>query len=638
MCGILGAVGAIANIGEQKFIDALDLIRHRGPDSGAVWHNPGVFLGHRRLAIIDLAKHADQPMPFSDFVIVFNGEIYNYRVLRQELETLGHHFITHSDTEVLLHAWQEWGADSLQRLEGMFAFALWNRRTRKLFLARDRFGEKPLFIYSSKDGLAFSSELQALIRLSEGRLTENSAAIGLLFQYSYIPAPYGAFKEIEQLEPGCWLEWSEAGIQRKRYYELHTSLQEAKHEETPNYFDAAKSLRQRLSTAVRLRMETADVPVATLLSGGIDSSIITVLAAQTSKQNLPIYSLGFPKDPSFDETDYAIEVVKTLPNARHHIVEANEQIILEFADQVLDHLGEPYADASILPTSFLCSHIQEKVALGGDAADELFAGYGVYPAIRQSASLPSFVRNILRFIPAHRNPASIAYAPLRAAALFHHHLRDNPLDEYLSWRTYASASSLAKLGLDVSAASDVKKYIGQKFSGSLSDIQAMDLTFNLPNDMLKKVDYAAMIHGVEVRLPFLDSELVHWTLNLPDTYRLAGKVRKRILRDAFADLLPEKIMRRGKMGFLLPIRKWFRNGQLRSELEALLNKQNAIEPKYAQEFIAAHAAGHVDHSVLLWTLYIYLRWRQRVSIWARHTASETQSIDVQRVPNMALAS
>lgn len=633
MCGILGAVGSACNdLDDKAFIDALDLIRHRGPDGGAIWQDQGARLGHRRLAIIDLAKRAEQPMLVGDLALVFNGEIYNYRTLHTELQTAGHSFETTSDTEVLLHAWIQWGRECLARLEGMFAFAMWDRRTRRLTLARDRYGEKPLFIHRRTDGLAFASEMPPLIRLANGALTEDAAAIGLFFLYSYIPAPYGAFENVAQLEPGCWLEWSAAeGICQGRHYDLHTAVALAAQGPQPDYATAVSQLRDRLTDAVRLRVETADVPVATLLSGGIDSSVITTLAAHTTSQRLAAYSLGFPEDPNFDETVYARAVAETLPNVRHHVVEATEGRVLDFASQVLDRLGEPFADASILPTSLLCSQITEKVALGGDAADEIFAGYGVYPAILRGAILPAPLRSLLRLMPPHSNPPSIRQPTLRAAALFHRHLRDDPLDAYLSWRTYAEPATLLKLGIDCSAADAVRASMGSRFTGSLRDIQTMDVAFNLPNDMLKKVDYAAMVHGLEMRSPFLDSQLVQWALALPDSYRFSGGVRKRILRDAFAGMLPQRVIARGKMGFLLPIRRWFRNGQLRNELEALLDRQTRFNRASAQQLITDHATGGADHSVLLWSLYVYLRWQNRLTLWATHAATESEQSSVSRV-------
>jgi asparagine synthase (glutamine-hydrolysing) len=358
-----------------------------------------------------------------------------------------------------------------------------------------------------------------------------------------------------------------------------------------------------------------------LLSGGIDSSIVTILAAQASNQPMSVYSLGFPEDRDFDETDFARAVTATLPNVRHHIIEATEDRVLRFADEVLDRLGEPYADASILPTSLLCSQIEEKVALGGDAADELFAGYGTYPAIVAGAQLSAPVRRLLGLLPCHPNPPAIRNQYLRAAALFHRHLRATPLQSYLSWRSYADMDVLAALGIDTSAAAGFSATMDHSGATSLRDVQALDLAFNLPNDMLKKVDHAAMFHGLEVRLPFLDSKLVHWALGLPDEYRLSGLMRKRILRDAFADVLPEMVLTRGKMGFLLPIRRWFREGKLRDEVDAMLGVQTVLDRKVARFVLSEHAAGRADHSVLLWAMYVYLRWLDMIPVWATHRAT-----------------
>lgn len=637
MCGILGVAGPLrAALAEPAFMDALDLIRHRGPDGGALWSDDEIMLGHRRLAIVDLAARADQPMLLGDLALVFNGEIYNFRALRDQLIAAGHSFSTSSDSEVLLRSWLQWGRDCLQRFEGMYAFALWNRRSGKLFLARDRFGEKPLFVYRGGDGFAFASELPPLIRLRRGELEEDRAALGLYFRYSYIPAPQSAFLQIGQLEPGCWLEWSATeGIREGRYYELRAAVAEAARLEQPDYATAVIDLRNRLTASVRLRVESSDVPVASLLSGGIDSSVASTLAAQLSPDGLAVYSLGFPQDPGFDETEYARAVVAMLPGARHRVVEATEDLVLASASDMLDRLGEPFADASILPTALLCSHIDEKVVLSGDGADELFAGYGVYPAIMRGKALGRFGRALLRLLPVQRNPSLIAQPSLRALAFFRQHLRDDPLDAYLSWRSYADPARLTALGIDCSAHAGFRSRLGQSYSGSLQDLQITDMVCNLPNDMLKKVDYAAMVHGLEVRLPFLDSQLAQWALALPDSYRLQGRVRKRVLRDAFADVLPEKVMKRGKMGFLLPIRQWFRNGRLGTELHYMLKTQRQFDRSQAQALLQEHVNGTADHSVLLWSLYVYLRWKVRLESWSRHVAPARELDQVQRLTDAA---
>ncbi len=622
MCGIVGVAGGYAaSIGEVSLVDALDLIRHRGPDGGMTWSGTGIRLGHRRLQVIDLDLRADQPMRRGKLSIVFNGEIYNYRELRRELSSLGHIFHTMSDTEVLLQAWTHWGPDCLKRLEGMFAFGLWDGEKKTLYLARDRFGEKPLFLHDSGDGIAFASEIPPLVRLANGRLRENKSATGLFFLYSYIPAPFGAFEGISQLEPGCWVKWSQKdGVSRHRYYNLEKSITLSARQDQPTYTDACRLLSTMLYEAVKQRVDTADVPVASLLSGGIDSTVVTTLAAKASKQTLSVYSLGFPKDRDYDETDFAKAVTANLANVQHYIVDATEDRVLDFADEVLDRLGEPYADASILPTALLCSQIKEKVALGGDGADELFAGYGVYPAIVAGAKLPNIVRRLLCLIPHHPNPSDIPQPYLRAVALFLGNLREHPIHSYLSWRSYADIDVLAGLGIDTSSVESFSNLFCLGTDFSIRDLQMLDLSFNLPNDMLKKVDYASMFYGLEVREPFLDSKLVHWALGLPDVYRLSRGNRKRILRDAFVQSLPEAVLKRSKKGFLLPIRKWFRRGRLMDELATMLNTQTALDRNLALSILREHVTGHCDHSALLWSIYVYLRWLSRISAWATHRA------------------
>lgn len=618
MCGILGGVGAaIDGLSDASLGAALDLIGHRGPDASGLHRRPGLVLGHRRLSIIDLDPRANQPMVRDGCVVTFNGEIYNYRDLRRELEAKGHGFQTNSDTEVLLAAYREWGRACLERLEGMFAFAIWDERLRKLILARDRFGEKPLFMARRRGMFLFCSELPPLIRLAGGEaLEEDRQAIGLYFLFSYIPAPFAPFGGFAQLEPGRWLEVdADTGEERQ---EAYFSLRQERGVEPSGfgYEQAVEELRGRLSASVRLRMEAADVPVATLLSGGVDSSVITVLADAVGGAKLTAYSLGFPEDPEFDETGYARAVAARLSRVRHRVVPATQVELLRFAERILDRMGEPHADASLIPSAFLCSHIDEKVVLGGDGADELFGGYGTYPALLLSGRLPLWLKRAASALPRVSNPHSIGRPRLRALALAHHHMRPDLVDEYLSWRHYASQEMLRGLGIDLDALPVVRRALSSVGSGELRDIQVIDFEFNLHNDMLKKVDYASMFHSLEVRLPFLDSDLVRWALGLPASYRIRGGNRKRILKDAFRRDLPPEVLSRRKMGFLLPIRRWFKGGPFRDRLEAAIGSQDVFDRARLRRVLAEHADGRVDHAPFLWALQVYLHWRSSASRWA----------------------
>jgi len=607
MCGLFGAFGpAVAALSPRRCAAAVDAIAHRGPDANGIWRDSNIVLGHTRLSILDLDPRAGQPMRRGPLHFVFNGEIYNFRALRRELEQGGEEFKTTSDTEVLLAGLHRNGTKFLERVEGMFAFGLWDRRDGSLTLARDRFGEKPLFFSVTPNLVLFASEIEAIEALAPKLMEEDAGAIGLYVRFSYVPAPLAPLAGMEQMVPGTWRRFGlSATADVGRYYDA-PRLQIS----SMPYSEAVSQARARLTDCVSQRISTADVPVATLLSGGLDSSIVTVLAARTYDRPVRAYSLSFPDDAAFDEAVYARAVTARLTNVEHRVVEARVGDLLRFADATLDRLSEPLADASLIPTAYLMSRIEEKVVLGGDGADEVFAGYGVYPSMLLSARLPRWLKTVLRTIPAVKNPAAVRNPLLRSAALFHANLRADPVAEYLSWRTYATASTLNRLGLDTSGESRVIGLLSTAATGHLRDVQEVDIAFNLPNDMLRKVDIASMMFSKEVRLPYLDSSLVKFALGLPDSFRIKGHTRKRILRDAFALDLPPEILSRRKMGFLMPIRSWFRSGLLRDRFEALAASQTRFDSKVLRGLLAEHESGEHDHSVLLWSLLVYLRWRE----------------------------
>lgn len=614
MCGILGGIlRGQGDFQEGCIRRGMRLLRHRGPDAEGLHIEPGLFLAHRRLSILDLDPRADQPMSRQGCVVTFNGEIYNFRALRRELEADGHHFTTTSDTEVLLQAYLAYGKACLDRLEGMFAFAIWDPAKDSLFLARDRFGEKPLFYYQDGKRFLFASEVPPLAcLLGSDALEEDPESIGLYFLFSYIPAPHAPFRRMAQIEPGCWLDFRPADwrCDTGRYFDLRSAAGPDREAPPQGSYDKAMSdLRTTLHDCVRQRIEASDVPVATLLSGGIDSSIVTAVADRECDGPLTAYSLGFPEDPEFDETPFAKAMAARLKRVRHRVVPATENVLLDFSDRLLPMLGEPYADSSLIPTSFLCSQIEEKVVLGGDGADELFAGYGSYAALTMSGGLPGWLKACLLRFPPVGNPQAVRWPPLRALCLFHAHLAPNVVDEYIGWRTYAAPGLLETLGLDLTGLDRIKERLGFLEDGALRAIQIADFEFNLPNDMLKKVDYASMFHGIEVRLPYLDSGLVAWALALPDSFRMSGRTRKRVLRDAFAGYLPPEILTRRKHGFLVPVRKWFRSGRLAEEFRALAEAQTYFDPAPLREALQAHGAGRVDKAEFLWLTYVYLKWR-----------------------------
>lgn len=603
MCGILGGIDRNGATDRNAIRAALEVMKRRGPDAQGVYELPPVFLGHRRLSIIDLDARSDQPLVAGQHVITFNGEIYNYRAIRKDLEGCGISFRTESDTEVALAAYRHEGLQCLQRFEGMFAFAIWDSVSETLTLVRDRFGEKPLVYFQDHDRFLFASEVAPLEMLA-GRehLEVDQDAISLYFQLSYIPAPMAPYRGMRQLEPGTWLQihvrtWS---ITTGRYYELRPRPQSI------SLQDAADELQQRLDVAVRQRMLASDVPVATFLSGGVDSSIISALAAKNSANGVRAYSIGFPEDPAFDESPFARMVAQKYPQIDHTVVDVTERQLLDFTDQTLSALGEPYADSSLIPTAFLCAHVEEKVILGGDGADEIFAGYGVYDAMRTSARLPRWVKQLAKRLPVHAHPHSIRNPRLRAAALFLGHLRTTTIDEYLSWRSYMNSEEVQQLGIIRGV--DPQSVIGEGSMDTLAELLALDMRFNLPNDMLKKVDLASMQHGLEVRLPYLDSRLVSFALSLPEDLLLRGRTRKHVLKYAFRRHLPNEIFTRRKQGFLLPVRRWFSTGQLGSNLLDLSHASNALDRRQIGRLLREHQEGRFDHSVALWSCYAYLKW------------------------------
>ncbi len=606
MCGILGAIDRRTASDPADFAAALDLLAHRGPDADGIYDRAPVKLGHRRLSIIDLDPRSNQPFRMGQLTITYNGEIYNYRDVRRDLEAEGVSFQTQSDTEVIVAAFRQDGIDCLERFEGMFAFAIWDGEKNTLTLARDRFGEKPLYYYQDADRFLFASEvppLEALI--GRGRLQTDAEAIGLYFRFSYIPAPHAPYRGMRQLEPGTWLrlDRSQWATHTARYYRLAPRARDIARA------DAIDELRQRLDDSVRARMAASDVPVATFLSGGVDSSIVSALAADASSLDLHAYSIGFPDDPEFDESSYARLVAERYPAIRHTVVDATEDRLSDFTQKTLSAVGEPYADASLVPTAYLCSHVSEKVVLSGDGADELFAGYGVYAAMRTSARIPRWLKHVARAIPGPRNPVAISNPRLRAAALFRSHMRASPREEYLSWRCYGSEDELRQLGVDTGR--DPGDALDPCDLDTLGDLLALDIAFNLPNDMLKKVDLASMAHSLEVRLPYLDRGLAEFALSLPEDFLISGGERKHVLREAFRDRLPESIFTRRKHGFLLPIRRWFRSGRMGEELRSLAQADTSLDRHGVLGFLDEHAKGVRDCSVLLWSCYVYYKWQQR---------------------------
>lgn len=615
MCGIAGIWGQGSLTLTGRMIGRLV---HRGPDGSGLWadEEAAVFLGHRRLSVVDLATGA-QPMTSScgRYVITFNGEIYNHAVLRAELESLGRKFLTdHSDTEVLLNGYAEWGPGLLERCNGMWAFAIHDRRQRTLFLARDRFGEKPLYYASRPEAFVFASELTALTAHPAVSTSVCPTGLRKFFAYGYLPSPWTGLADVRKLPAAHWMtvDCRTGAIEVRRYWRyLSRPLGEY---ERAHPRDLASELRERLKKSVRLRY-LSDVPVGLFLSGGVDSSTLAALAVEGGQQ-VRTYSIGF-EEKSFDESAHAERVARHL-GTEHRCRTLRASAVPEFAEEVLLGLDEPLGDASLLPTSLLCAFAREEVtvALGGDGSDEMLFGYDPFKALRMASLYRSLMpgpvhQGILhlaaRMPVSHRNmsldfkvkrglrgagyPASL-WGPVWMSSLTETDLRaftwsDAPLEETFSEAIEAWDACEA---------------------GALEDrLCQFYIELYLQNDILAKVDRASMRVGLEVRAPFLDTEVVDLIRQIPARLKFADGAGKVILRNAMASHLPPGILDRPKKGFGMPVGKWFRDGVLEPG-EARWGR-----PETAREIHRRHLGNRADERGFLWSLLVVNRWMETLN-------------------------
>lgn len=611
MCGLafLYAPEMSSEDAHQRMEAALARITHRGPDGYGLTLQGGAYLGHRRLSIIDLAG-GQQPIGDAEKRrwMVFNGEIYNYQQLRVNLSDHWH-WRSGGDTEVLLAGLCLQGESFFRHMEGMWALALWDADTGSLLLARDRMGKKPLYYASWRNGFAVASELPALRALTPFRWTEDTASTADYLRYGFQLPGTTAYAEAKELPPGHSLRWSQGtGIRLHQYWSLAPSVYQG------TRVEAARELRNRLQTAVRRRL-VADVEIGTFLSGGVDSSLIAALAQQEMDHPLQAFTMGF-SDESFDERPYARLA------ARHIGVRHLEDICPVATHQEVEnliqlHVGQPFADASILPTSEIsrlaAKHV--KVALSGDGGDELFSGYQRYQArqiLRWYTRLPAPLRRLtesaIRLLP--EPMAHHSRSLLKKAHLFTHLVqRIDSESPYFSARMFSDhelrgvAPDIAQLGHEPP---------GLLRETALDDLPRMmfaDALVYLPQDILTKVDRASMAHGLEVRAPFLDRDVVEFAFSLHPHWHRHGLSGKRMLKAAFPNLLPGEIWRRRKQGFGVPVHAWMR-GALGEYLAQLLEvNPGPLEPQFVRQMLNEHRQGTRDHGLRLWSLYIYLTWK-----------------------------
>ena len=633
MCGITGAVWSDPRqaIAPDLLTRMTDAISHRGPDDSQTWSetsyrdaygNPiGVALGFRRLSIIDL-EGARQPMSNEDGSVrmVFNGEIYNYQVLRRRLEGRGHTFATDGDGEPILHLYEDEGTECFQHLNGMFAIAIWDANRNRCVLARDRIGQKPLYYSVKNNQLVFGSELKSLAAV-DGICEEiDPAAIDEFLTYQYIPHPGTIWKGVRKLAPGHFAIFENGELTVQRYWSFDPSI------ETPIDQQAAcERLRELLTDSVKMRMQS-DVPLGTFLSGGIDSSLITAIASQQSQTPIRTFSIGFPV-ADFDETEYAAGVANHLgtQHQRFEVMPSGVDIV----DKLVWHYDEPFGDSSAVPTWYLSELTKSEVtvALSGDGGDELFAGYERYRALWLSNKLQ-------KLFPVHKLPGLklIQRMPdsnrrsslLRKGKRFLEALDQPPARRYLNWLQIFPESLRASIYTDDFLATlpgdDPFDFLQSTWTHStgrdlVTRASTADILSYLPCDLCTKVDIASMAHGLEVRQPLLDHHVVEFAASLPVHLKFRGKRGKLILQDAFGALIPKSIFTRKKMGFGIPIANWFRDELKPMVHDTLLSEDARITPFFRRESVAelvrAHENSEQNHGYRLWNLLILEKWLRR---------------------------
>jgi len=621
MCGITG----IFDTREAREISRAVLDRmnetqfHRGPDEGGLHLEPGVGLGHRRLSIIDLST-GQQPLFNEDesVVVVFNGEIYNFQELVPELQALGHVFRTHSDTEVIVHAWEAWGEACVHRFRGMFAFALWDRNQQTLFLVRDRFGVKPLYYAYLDDGhFIFGSELKSLMAHPGLGREIDPLAVEEYFAYGYVPEPRTIFRGANKLPPGYTLTLKRNGARAlpRKYWDMPFTPVKVASEEA-----AMDELVDRLKESIRLRM-IADVPLGAFLSGGVDSSAVVAMMATQSSQPVNTCSIAF-SDPEYNESEFAQQVADRYQT--HHTVETVESDDFDLVDTLAKVYDEPYADSSALPTYRVCELARKhvKVALSGDGGDEHFAGYRRYRWFRYEERLRSALPLMLRrplFGTLGKIYPKADWAPkvLRAKTTFEALARDT-VEGYFHGVSLLSDAQRAQL-FSPALKRELQGYqaveVMRRHAAAaptedpLSLVQYLDMKTYLVGDILTKVDRASMAHGLEVREPLLDHELMGWVSGLPTDLKLRGTEGKYLLKKAMEPYLPHDVLYRKKMGFSVPLAAWFRGPLATTIRNVVLDERLAatglFNQAYLRTIVDAHQSGRRDYSVILWTVLMF---------------------------------
>jgi asparagine synthase (glutamine-hydrolysing) len=617
MCGICGLVA-----GERERAPDLEAVArmsgrlvHRGPDDDGLFHEGPVALAARRLSIIDLA-HGHQPIENEDrsAAVVQNGEIYNYRELQRELEGRGHRFATDCDTEVLVHAYEEWGDAFVERLRGMFALALWDKSRRRLLLARDRFGIKPLYYRHAGGELSFASELKAMLEQPGFSREIDPRAVAAYLAFNSIPAPLTIFAEARKLPPGHLLAWEGGEVGIRRY--ARPAPPPAAEVRRGSAAELAAELREVLDDSIRAHL-VADVPVGVLLSGGVDSGGIAALASRHAGEPLRTFSIGF-EEAGFDELSRARLVAERYGADHHELVLRPDAV--ELLPKLVEAFDEPFGDSSALPTYLVSQLASEhvKTAMSGEGGDELFGGYYTYVAdllARRVGRLAALARPLAEALPSRTERVGFDYKAkrfARAAAL-------PPLERHHGWKEIFSARARAELAGPAAAWDPLdlyrERYAETAGAEPLARMQDVDLGIYLVDDLLVKTDRLSMAHSLELRVPFLDPKVAEFAFSLPTGLKVRGFAKKRLLRRALEPLLPKEIVHGRKQGFSIPIAGWLRGPLEPFAREVLspsgLARQGLLDPAAVTPILDRHCAGREDLSRQIWGLMALTLWFDR---------------------------
>ncbi|MEO1051656.1 MAG: asparagine synthase (glutamine-hydrolyzing) [Bacteroidota bacterium] len=630
MCGITG-IFAFNQVGAFNLINlaaATQKLEKRGPDNQGLYNDEFVGLGHRRLSIIDTSYHGNQPMwdASGRYCIVFNGEIYNYRELRKALEGKQVEFRSQTDTEVLLYLFIHEGKACLERLNGFFAFAIYDKQEQSIFIARDRMGIKPLYYYQDEDKFLFASEMKSIIAYG----LEKEIDFTSLYQYlqlNYITAPNTILKGVKKLPPGHWLKLVGNEVSVESFYSIPYNRERLV---SGDYKAQQRRLSELLESAVQKRL-VADVPLGAFLSGGIDSSVIAALASK-HKPDLHTFSIGYKDEKFFDETEYARLVAQKL-NTEHTVFSLTNDDLFAHLFSILDYIDEPFADSSAIAVNILSMETRKHatVALSGDGADEMFAGYNKHAAalkVIQGGKAANMVKSLLpvwkRMPKSRSNPLANKFRQLQRFAEGMHLTAP---ERYWRWASFVDEGVAARLLHEkVVESVSFEEYYWRKESllqgipesgEKISDLLYADMQMVLPDDMLTKVDRMSMANSLEVRVPFLDHDVVNYVFSLPDEYKINGQIRKRILQDTFRQVLPERLYRRPKKGFEVPLLKWFRKelkGMITEDYlkDAFIEEQGIFDLETIQGLKKQlFSSNPGDVHARIWGLLVFQHWWRR---------------------------